>query len=295
MTGDSRPGSPGVTTRPLVRLPAGSALLLMGLVILVAVFWLGVTTRSFLVHVAFPAGFWLTSDGLLVLVGVRPLVDQPIVVLRMLLVGAGLGLVLDFHMVHLTRILDLTAVTTPVLALAMYLGWGLCLPAVYSSYRLARDALGPGRGARVPPQLIPVLGISGLPLALLALFFHLWVGTVPGWFVVPVFTGLWLLAEYVQIRRDRPSLLGALLARDVRPLLAIVLAGLPFVILWEGLDALMGSWQYQHIFWLQPRLLGIPLVAYFGYLSGYYVLFLAVYGAVRPEGEEELPIYGCAR
>lgn len=92
-------------------------------------------------------------------------------------------------------------------------------------------------------------------------------------------------------RRACPSLLGAMLAGDPRPLLAMILAGLPFVILWEGLNVFMHSWHYQRIFWLQPTLLGIPLVAYFGYIAGYNVLFLAVYGAVRTEGEEDLPIY----
>lgn len=285
-------GFPAASVHTTKRGREGIAVLLVGVAILGAVFWLGITTRSFLVHVAFPAGFWLACDGLLALAGIQPLIDQPATVVRMVFVGAGLGLALDFHMVHLTRVLDLTGVTTPALALAMYLGWGLAMPAVYSSFRLARYALGSKRGARVPDRLTPLLGVTGLPLALLALFFHLWVGFVPGWFVVPVFTGLWLLAEYVQARRGLPSLLGSMLALDLRPVLALILAGLPFVILWEGLDVLMNSWHYQNIFLLQPRILGIPLVAYFGYIAGYNVLFLAVYGAVRTEDEGGLPIYG---
>jgi len=281
------------------RLRVAVALLASGLLILAAVWAVGLATGSFLVHVAYPLGFWLASDGLLALVGFRPLVRRPGAAAQMIGVGAGLGLVLDFHMVGLAGILDLTTVTTPWLALAMYVGWGLSLPAVYSSYRLARHALGwrgqagrPAEPARVPPALAPALALVGLPLAELALFFSLWVKAVPGWFVAPVFAGLWLLAEHVQARRRRPSLLGALLARDLRPLLAMALASAPFALLWEGLAALMGSWRYLNIFWLEPRLAGVPLVAYFGYLCGYYALFLAVYGAARSEGEAELPLYG---
>ena len=87
-------------------------------------------------------------------------------------------------------ILDLTAVTTPWLALAMYLGWGLALPAIYSSFRLASRVLG-RRGSTSPPTipapLVGMLALIGLPLANLALFFGLWVGGIPGWFVAPVF------------------------------------------------------------------------------------------------------------
>lgn len=273
------------------------ALLLVaaGLVVLAGVWIVGLATGNFLVHVAFPLGVWLTADGVLARLGQRPLVERPDIAVPMIGIGAGLGLLLDFHMVALTNVLDLTAVTTPALALAMYLGWGLAMPAVYSSFRLARLAVGGDEhetdAAAVPASLIAPLALLGLALAEVALFFHLWVAAVPGWFVAPVFAGLWLLAEYVQARRRRPSLLGALLVGDVRPLGAMVLAALPFTLLWEGLNALMTSWHYQNIFWLEPQIAGVPLVVFFGYLCGYYVLFLSVYGAVRTEDESEWPLY----
>jgi hypothetical protein len=288
------PGGPVVPPDPRRLAPV---LLAAGILVLLAVWLFGLRTGSFLVHVVYPAGFWLTSDGFTALFGRRPLVRTPWVAARMILLGAGLGLLLDLQMVHLLGILALTAVSTPLLALAMYLGWGLSMPAAYSSYRLGRALLGRrlshGRvAAAVPAPLVPALAALGLPLAELATFSHVWVGVTPTWFVVPVFTGFWLLAEYGQARRRRPSLLGAFLARDLRPLAAMALASLPFTLLWEGLDAEMHSWHYQHIFLLQPRPLGIPLVVYAGYLCGYYVIFLNVYGAVRREEETTFPLWG---
>lgn len=270
----------------------GWSLLLVGLLTL-GLDWVGgAITHSFVVHVVYPAAFWLAADGLLALQGQRPLLLRPALWLRMILVGAGLGLVLDFHLVHLTHILVLTAITTPAWALSMYLGWGLSMPAVYSSFRAARLWLGPPwRPAVSPSALVPWLGMAGLPLAELALFFHLWVGWVPGWFVVPVFSGIFLLAEYVLGRRGRPSLLGSWLSLDPRPLLAMILASIPFTVLWEGLDVVTGSWHYRGIFLLEPRLAGVPLVAYFGYLTGYYGLFLAVWNAITPQPEGVLPLY----
>ncbi|HAL62645.1 MAG TPA: hypothetical protein DCP08_09610 [Chloroflexi bacterium] len=42
----------------------------------------------------------------------------------------------------------------------------------------------------------------------------------------------------------------------------------------EGLGALMGSWRYQNLFWLEPCFLGVSLVAFFGYFR-WYLLFLS--------------------
>ena len=276
---------------------ASLLILPLGLLILLSVWVIGLRTGSFLVHVAFPLGFWITSDGLMALVGFRPLVQSPVIVARMVGIGAAVGLVLDFHMVELTRILDLTAVTSPWLALAMYLGWGLALPAAYSSFRLASCAVALGRppvreGAnRAPRSLASLLAAVGTPLAVLALFWRLWVGEVPAWFVVPVFAGLWLIAEHIQVRRERSSLMGSLLVGNPRPLLALALAAIPFTLLWEGLNAVMGSWRYRDIFWLEPHLLGVPFVVFFGYVCGYYVLFLSLYGAFRNENEDELALW----
>lgn len=221
-----------------------------GVLVLAMVWVVGLQTGSFLVHVAYPLGFWLAADGLRGHSGTTPLFRRPLLVGEMILVGAFLGLLLDFHMVGLVGILDLAAVTTPALALAMYVGWGLALPAAYSSYRLVLEWIAHGRSLHISPLpgwLPLALALIGLPLAASALFFRLWVGQPPGWLVVPVFLGLWILAEHLLIRRGRPGLLETLLAGDPRPLLAMVAASLPFTLLWEGLNAQMGSWFYRNL------------------------------------------------
>jgi hypothetical protein len=68
----------------------------------------------------------------------------------------------------------------------------------------------------------------------------------------------------------------------------MIIASLPYTILWEGLNGMMGSWVYQGIFWLTPRIWNIPLVAFFGYLF-WYILFLSLLNAVT---ERDLGVWG---
>jgi hypothetical protein len=46
----------------------------------------------------------------------------------------------------------------------------------------------------------------------------------------------------------------------------------------------MGSWAYGNLFWLEPAILGVPLVAYFGYIC-WYALFLSFHRAFNCQAE----------
>lgn len=267
----------------------------------IAVAWvIGLNTGWFFVHVAYPFGFWMAFEGLALWAGVPSLLRRRTTVLKMVTAGAAFGLVLDFYMVHLTGILDLVAVTDAGIALQMYLGWGLCFPAVYQSYRVVLSQVGGARAltrrarTRVPDTLYGPAGVLGFALAALPLFLHLWVGGAPGYTIVSTFTGLWMISEHVQHRRGRRGLVATFLELDPRPFLAMILASLPFTLLWERLNYLMGSWEYRNIFLLEPAPAGVPLVVFFGYLCGYYVLFLSLYNAIATESERDLAIF-CAR
>lgn len=271
-------------------------------VVIIALAWaFGLSTGLFVVHVAYPLGFWLVFEGLALRMGLASLLAHPRALLMMVLAGAGFGLLLDFYMVHLTGVLNLIAVTGPGIALQMYLGWGLCLPAAYQSYRvflhLLRRPATPGfAGQRgFPASSNLALGIAGGLLAGLPLFLKLWVGDVPEYLIVTSFIGFWLIAEHIHSRRNIRGLLSTFLAADPYPLLAMVLASLPFTFLWEGLNYFMGSWRYQNIFLLTPALAGVPLVVFFGYLCGYYVIFLSLYSAIRLRNESDLPIFSSPR
>jgi len=270
-----------------------------GIAVIGATWLVGWRTGWFLAHVVFPVGFWLTFEGLALRLGNGSLLRRPAVLVAMTFAGACFGLLLDFYMVYLTQILDLTAVTDPGIGLQMYLGWGLCLPAVYQSYRVFLYILGKTvcvssrSDLRLPSWLFAPLGLLGFGLAGMTLFFRLWVGFVPGYLIVTSFLGFWLLAEHVQLRRGRPTFGTTLLQLNFAPILAMSLASLPFTLLWEGLNYLiMDSWHYQNIFLLEPRIIGIPPVVFFGYFCGYYVLFLSLYNAVRTGDEADLPFFG---
>ncbi len=204
----------------------------------------------------------------------------------MILWGALFGLFLDFQMIAVTKILRYLTVNTPLLALGLYIGWGFCLPAIYESYRLASLLTrGFGKRALLPQRwrkaLLSASGPMGAILLVLPLFAFLHMETC-GPLIIPSFAGLWLLSEYGIYRKRSQGLLKTLLEGFWNPLAALTLASITLTLIWEGLNALMGSWRYQNLFWLQPCLLGIPLVAFFGYFC-WYVLFLSLYQLVSGE------------
>ena len=264
--------------------------LLVGVLVLAAAFVVGLKTRLFFSHVLFPLGFWLVFDAADLMLNGKSYFRRLGVNegLAMIAFAALLGVILDFHMVVLTRVLKFYAVTTPFTAFQMYVGWAFCLPAIYESYVMV-DGLLPGK--RRQTRLRLNLGLLGVLLFAIPIFSAMWIGRAPGWLLVLSFTGMFLIFEHIQSRRGRVTLLQS----SARPWLAMILASLPYTILWEALNGMMGSWVYQGIFWLKPRVWNIPLVALFGYLF-WYILFLSLLNAVtdrdlgvwsiRPHGKQ---------
>lgn len=277
----------------------------LGFLILVASYNWGPKTALFHFHIIFPLGIWLLCDGLnFRLTGRSTLHGPKRKMLGMILWGALFGLLLDFQMIAVTKILRYLTVTTPLLALGLYIGWGFCLPAIYESYRLA-SLLTRGFGKRAPlPErwrrvMFSSSGPVGAILFALPLFAFLYMeapgpwpvtcqdrlattGAGSGPLIVPGFAGLWLLLEYGIYRKGSRGLLKSLLEGFWSPLGALTLTSMILTLAWEGLNALMGSWRYQNLFWLEPRLLGVPLAAFFGYFC-WYVLFLSLHQLVSGE------------
>ena len=278
--------------------------LALGFLILVASYILGPKTGLFHFHIIFPLGVWLLCDGFnFRLTGRSTLHGPKRKILAMILSGALFGLFLDFQMIAVTKILRYLTVTSPLLALGLYIGWGFCLPAIYESYRLAslltRRFEKPPVPERWHKALLSASGPVGAILFAFPLFAFLYMeapglaspawqvsgqvtGAGSGPLIIPSFTGLWLLSEYGIHRKRSKGLLRILLEGSWSPLAALTLASVTLTIAWEGLNALTGSWRYQNLFWLEPRLLGVPLVAFFGYFC-WYVLFLSLHQLVSGE------------
>ena len=247
---------------------------LAGLVILAAAFVVGLKTRLFFNHVLFPLGFWLVFDSADLMLNHKGYFRRLGLKegLAMIALAGLFGVILDYHMVVLTKVLRFYAIDSPFTAFQMYVGWAFCLPAIYESYVVV-DSLLPGqrRQAGAPINL----GLVGALLFAIPIFSAMWIGKAPGWMLILSFMGILLILEYVQFRRGRATLLQT----SVRPWIVMILASLPYTILWEGLNGMMGSWVYQGIFWLKPRVWNIPLVAFFGYLF-WYILFLSLLNAL---------------
>lgn len=265
---------------------ASSLQLALGFLILVASYTGGTKTGLFRFHIIFPLGVWLLCDSLnFHLTGRSTLHGPKEKTAGMILWGALFGLFLDFQMIAVTKVLHYLTVNTPLLTLGLYLGWGFCLPAIYESYRLA-SLLTRGFGKKTLPErwrrvLLSSSGPLGAILFALPLFAFLYMEP-SGYFIIPGFAGLWLLLEYGIYRKRAKGLLESLLEGFWSPLAALTLASMTLTLVWEGLNSLMGSWQYQNLFWLEPRLLGVPPVAFFGYFC-WYVLFLSLYQLVSRE------------
>ncbi|MFQ6001435.1 MAG: hypothetical protein ACE5LG_07165 [Anaerolineae bacterium] len=260
--------------------------LALGFLILVTSYTWGPKTGLFHFHIIFPLGVWFLCDGLNFRFTGRSTLHGPKRrILAMILWGALFGLFLDFQMIAVTKILRYLTVTTPLLALGLYIGWGFCLPAIYESYRLASFLTRGCKRAPLPERwrkvLLPASGPAGAILFALPLFAFLYM-EASGPLIIPSFAGLWLLLEYGIYRKRSKGLLGSLLEGFWSPLAALTLASITLTLIWEGLGALMGSWRYQNLFWLEPRLLGVPLVAFFGYFC-WYVLFLSLHQLVSGE------------
>jgi len=261
----------------------GATLIALGLATL-ALSWIGgVGTGWFAWHTSFPAGFWLLGDGLSAWLGARPLVRRgPRHIAALVAAGALAGVFLDFIMVQVTGILDYRAVRDIPTALLLYLGWGFCLPAIIASHRAGGALLRrlplptfPAVPAAWRASLIRWVAPAGAALLAGALFLRLYNPEPLGFMVAPAFLGLWLLVEWLGNQLGRaPGHLDDLLAGRWGSLLAMLPPALLLALTWEGLNNLMGSWVYGNTFWLEPAILGVPLVAYCGYVC-WYALFLS--------------------
>jgi len=274
----------------------------LGLALLALSYFVGVRTASFHAHLLFPLGFWLFFDALDSAHRGTSLLSQhsPAHTLGVILVGGLAGLLLDFHMIIVTGILRLLAVDNIITALEMYLGWGLCLPAIYESYQVFLN-LGTRRNKQVSVedakhlirpfwhhwghpllaketirQTGSILIGAGATLICIPLFLRMYQPGVSGWPIILSFAGFWLAAEGLAAHRNRSGILAFWLEGRWWPALAILPPALIFVIAWEGLNGLMGSWVYQNLFWLEPKVWNVPLVAIFGYIF-WYILFLSFY------------------
>jgi len=257
--------------------------LLLGIVVLAAAFAVGLRTRLFFNHVLFPLGFWLVFDAADLMLNktsfFRRLGSKQGLV--MIALAGMFGVILDYHMVVLTKVLKFYAIETPLTAFQMYVGWAFCLPAIFESYVVV-DSLLHGKPRHTDVRLN--LGLLGVLLLVIPIFSAMWIGKAPGWLLILSFMGMFLILEHIQSRRGRETLLQS----GTRPWIAMILASLPYTILWEGLNGMMGSWVYQDIFWLKPTIWSIPLVAFFGYLF-WYILFLSLLNAVT---ERDLGVWG---
>ncbi|MBC7345764.1 MAG: hypothetical protein H5U03_10160, partial [Clostridia bacterium] len=119
----------------------------------------------------------------------------------------------------------------------------------------------------------------GSVLVAIPLFLRMYYPKVLGWPILLSFSGFWLIAEGICARRGRRGLIALWLEGRWWPAVSILPPALFFVILWEGLNGLMGSWVYQNIFWLEPKVWNVPVVAIFGYIF-WYILFLSFYEAI---------------
>ncbi len=236
----------------------------------------------------FPLGFWLLFEaGDRALSGKSYFGRTGFSTGFTLLALAGLfGVILDYHMVVLTGILKFYAVGTPGTAVQMYVGWGLCLPAIYESYAVTMALIGSpsspdpaDKPAHPAQRAFAVLHIAGMFLVCIPLFTGMWLARPPGPLLILSFTGMLLMMEYVQWKRRRASLLSITFGGGWRPWAAMALASIPYTLLWERLNGLMGSWVYRGIFWLQPTVWHVPLVAILGYLF-WYILFLSFLSAL---------------
>ncbi len=269
----------------------GIILIALGLALL-SLSWIGgVATGAFVWHATFPVGVWLVGDGLAAGLGERPLVrEAPRRIVALVGAGAWLGLLLDTLMVQVTGILAYTAVRDIPTALLLYLGWGFCLPAIVATHRATWIGLGrlpvpwdrlssllAWPAGKLAPLLLRWAGPAGAALLASALFLDLYYPVQLGFMVAPAFLGLWLLLESLGWRLGRgPGHLDDLLAGRWLSLLAMAPPALLLALAWEGLNNLMGSWAYGNIFWLEPVILGVPLVAYLGYVC-WYALFLSLH------------------
>lgn len=264
--------------------------LVSSVVVLITSYWLGVKTGLFLFHVTFPLGFWLLFDGLDYLMTGKSLLRGPKRFLfKCLGFSALLGLIMDYEMVRVARILCLQSVDTIGEVFLLYVGWGFCLPAIYESYRVFSHLIRKGSGSKPYqgklkegiPRIVSWLGWMGLLFIAISRFQIMYLNQREG-SILLIFFGMWFVLEWWQGRNGRTGLLGYTLAGNIVPFSAIFLGAFVLTLSWESMNFLMTSWFYQDIFWLNVRIANIPLIVFFGY-GFWYILFLSLFSIVSEE------------
>lgn len=250
---------------------------------LASVLW-GWSSNLYIAFVTMVTGYWLIFDSLNKAFFKESLLTKfkPRHFIKIVFLGALLGIVLDFDMT-LTKVIEYYTMNNLWNIFLLYLGWGVSLPAMYEGYcffsRWLSKIFGKIGFEFLPKRIeVFVLESSGLIGALLILFVFLFFihSSVPGFFIVFLFLGNWLVLEYIQHKKAESGLLETILRGNFIPVFGIAISAVLFCIAWESMNLPMGHWAYVNLFWLESKILGIPLVAFFGYFC-WFAIYLSFY------------------
>ena len=265
---------------------------LLGILIFITSIAWGWSFNRYESFITMVIGYWLFFDSLNKIFFKESLItkSKPSLLIKTVFLGALLGIVLDFDMT-LAHIIEYYTMNNIWNLFLLYLGWGIGLLAIYESYVFfLRNFL---RLGKIKFQLFPnwlnklLLKYSGFIGCLLILFVFLFFihSSVPGWFVMFLFLGNWLILEFLQYEQTKSGLLKTLLEGNWNHAIAIWPAAIFLCIAWEYMNLRMGHWAYVNIFWLEPKILGIPLTAFFGYFC-WFVIYLAFYKVFVNENDK---------
>lgn len=250
------------------------------LIFITSIVW-GLSFNRYESFITMVIGYWLFFNGLNKILFKESLLTKfkPWQILKIIALGGLAGLVLDFFMT-LTHIIEYYTVNNIWIGFLLYLGWGISLLAMYESYVFFSRIINLKFGFKfLPDQIIKcVLKHSAIigSLLILIVFVFFVHSSIPYWFVILLFLGSWLIVEYFDHKQSKSGLLKTLLDGDWNPVLALLLAAILFSIAWEAMNAPMQHWAYVNLFWLEPRILGVPFIAFFGYFC-WFVIFLTSY------------------
>ena len=252
------------------------------LIFITSVAW-GWTFNRYESFITMVIGYWLFFDALNQILYKESLLSKfkPKQIAKIVSLGALAGLVLDFNMT-LTQIIEYYTMNNLWNIFLLYFGWGICLLAMYENYVFFLRIL--SKLGESGFRLFPVwLNKSILEnsswigvLSILFVFLFFVHSTVPGWFVIFLFLGKWLVLESFNYKQNKSGMLKSLLKGNLNPAIAIWPAAILFCFAWEGMNLRMGHWAYVNLFWLEPKIFGIPLVAFFGYFC-WFAIYLSSY------------------
>lgn len=256
---------------------------ILGFLIFATSIALGWTFNRYESFITMVTGYWLFFDALNQILFKKSLLTklEPKQIIKIIAFGGMAGLVLDFNMT-ITHIIEYYTIDNLWDLFLLYLGWGICLLAMYESYAFfLRPFPKIGKiGFKLFPNWLNklILENSGFVGGLLILFVFLFFvhSIVLGWFVMFLFLGNWLILESFNFKQNKPGMLKSLLGGEWIPAIAILPAAILFCIAWEYMNLPMRHWAYVNIFWLEPKIFGIPLVASFGYFC-WFAIYLSLF------------------